>query len=166
MPGSYSHQGVQFVIPDGWAVVEDDVDEVIRAITVDTPSNGYCMIDVYKAVQAPDLSQYIDNQLRHFVKALPFGYKVVEGPLTVEEKGSHQGTEVPGLVVNLVIRTLLRQRLPDSSAYYRVELGPYTALCSLRCPADSYEQLRPGFGMLLDSLSVQRAIATGAGTGE
>jgi len=159
MPGSYSHQGVQFVIPDGWTVEEDDLDEVIRAITVDTPSEGYCMIDIYKTAQSPDLSRYIDNQLKHFVAALPLGYKVIEGPFKAEERASHQGTEVVGLVVNLVIRSLLRRRIPDSNVFYRVELGSYTALCSLRCPADAYQQLRAGFGELLEGFSVQQAVA-------
>jgi hypothetical protein len=152
---------VQFVIPDDWTVQEDDLDVVIRAITVDTPSEGYCMIDIYKAAQAPDLSRYIDNQLKHFVEALPLGFKVIEGPFKAEERASRHGTEVVGLAVNLVIRSLLRRRVPDSSAFYRVELGSYTALCSLRCPADAYPQLRPGFGERLESFSVQQAVTVG-----
>jgi len=99
--------------------------------------------------------------LKHYFKALHFGYKVIEGPFQVEEMASHQGQEIVGLLVTLVIRSLRRRRIPDSNVFYRVECGSYTGLCSLRCPSDSYQQLRWGFGELLDSFSVQQAAAVG-----
>lgn len=149
---SYSQKGLQFHYPEEWQVMEDDFDEVIRAITVETPLEGLCMLDLYRTEQAPPLDSYIENQIQHFEETLPFGFKIVEGPTNSSEKASHQGREITGVTVKSTIRTLFRQRIPDVNSFYRIALGDYVGMCSLRCSGDAFSELRPGFLQFLESL--------------
>jgi hypothetical protein len=156
VPSRYSQKGIHFMVPDGWTVSDDSLDEVLRAITLEAPPHvGSCMVDLYKAEQAPQLNKYIQNQIRHFAEALPFGFKIIEGPHNAVEKARHQGREVLGTTVRLVIRSLWFTRSREVSSFFRIELGSHTAMCSLRCDDDEVSYLRPGFEELLESLHAQ-----------
>ena len=151
MPSHYSRTGVTFLVPDGWKVSEDDLDGVVRGITLNTPSNGSCMVDLYRTEQAPLLDKYIKTQIRHFAEALAFGFKIVEGPHSSVEKARHQSHEVLGTTVRYVIRSLWLTRSRYTDSYFRLELGSHTAMCSLRCADDEVSLLRPGFKEILES---------------
>jgi hypothetical protein len=90
----YSNNGVTFSVPETWEVVEDDSDEVIRAITLECPNDGIYMIDIYNKDQAPLIDKYINNQWGFFIKKLPFGNRLIEGTFKSPDKSRHMGKEI------------------------------------------------------------------------
>ena len=155
MPSLYSQKGIHFVVPDGWTVAEDDLDEVVRGITLDTSSYGSCMVDLYRAEQVPPLDEYVQNQMKHFAEALPFGFRIVEGPQCSVGKARHQGREILGTTVKFVTRSLLLQRERHIDSFFSLELGSHAAVCSLRCTEDEVSLLRPAFEVFLESFNAQ-----------
>lgn len=155
MPSAYSLQGVQFDIPDLWSVSEDDCDKTIRAITLETPFEATCMIDLYKKEHAPSLDWYIDNQIKYFIKALPFGYKIVEGPKKSLDRALRRGQEIFGHTVKMKIRTIFFSRTDDFNYFYHIELERYSAMISLRGPEHAMSELRSGFLCVLDSFHAE-----------
>ena len=156
VPSSYSCKGIQFTIPDDWKVVEDDLDEVIRAITIDASPGGYCMIDLYRSDQAPSLDGYIEGQLVHYKKALPGRLRMVGEPLKAPEQTVRRGQDIEGVRVRLDIRGILA-RHPDLNSFFRIELGEHTGMFSLRCPEGEFETLRPKFHALIETFESRRS---------
>ncbi len=152
MPSYYSLQGIHFTVPDGWVVSEDDLNETVRGITLGPPTHGACMVDLYRAEQAPPLDKYIQKQVRQFAEALPVGFKVVDGPHSSIEKARHQGGEVLGTTVKLVIRSWWLTRSHSIDSYFRLELGSQIAMCSLRSDQEDVSTLRPAFEEFLESI--------------
>ncbi|HXJ17787.1 MAG TPA: hypothetical protein VNM68_11415 [Candidatus Polarisedimenticolia bacterium] len=147
---------MHFIVPNDWNVVEDDLNEVIRAITLETPLDGFCMLDLYKLEQAPTLDGYIDNQMECFLEALPFGFRMVDGPNKSRERARHEGREVFGVTVKSIIRSLFLRRHSDANSFFRIESDGYVGMCSLRCSGDSFLALRPGFLQLLESFRAEQ----------
>lgn len=153
MSWRYSQRDVEFVVPDGWIVSEDDFDEVIRAITLGP--EGECMVDLYKSEQAPTLEAYVENQTKHFLKALPRNLQIVDGPQRSTEVARHGGLRVEGVKLQFAIRSKTsRNECGDMNCFYRLDFGRYTAMCSLRCSDDEYAALRAGFVEFLESFHV------------
>lgn len=154
MTNRYSQGGVGFVVPDGWAVSEDDLDDVIRAITLGP--DGECMVDIYKSEQAPTLEAYVENQIKHYLNALPREFQVIAGPSHSLEAARHCDRNVEGVRVQFVFRSRTsRIEHGDINSFYRLEVGRFTAMCSLRCSDDEYSALRPGFDKFLESFDVE-----------
>lgn len=147
---SYSEKGVTFSVPNGWEVVDDDFDEVIRAITLGCPNGGYYMIDVYNREQAPNINKYIDRQIAYFAKELPFGFKIVDGPTSTPEKSLHNGKEVAGVHVSFKVRTRLLQRIEYMNSFYRIETGARTSMISCQYLTEFHSESRAGFEELLE----------------
>ena len=153
MSWRYSQRDVEFVVPDGWIVSEDDFDEVIRAITLGP--EGECMVDLYKSEQAPTLEAYVENQTRHYLNALPRDFQIVAEPLRSAVVARHRGLQVEGVKLQFAIRSKTsRIEYGDVNCFYRLDGGRYTAMCSLRCSDDEYAALRAGFEEFLESFHV------------
>lgn len=156
MPTAYAIRGIRFKVPDTWGEVDDDLDETIRSITIDAPSGGYCMLDLYQVEQAPSLDRYIENQIEHYLRALPRGYRIVGKPVRSTETAVHRGREVKGERVWLDVRTFWN-RHPDLNSFFRLDLGRLTGLCSLRCPEEEFDRNRVRFGEFLESLESEES---------
>lgn len=151
MQAMYSEKGVAFSVPKGWKVVEDDFDEVIRAISLECPNGGYYMIDVYKREQAPYIDKYIDRQFDYFVSELPFGFKIVDGPVRTTEKSLHKGEEVLGVRIAFKVRTLLWQQIEYINCFYRIETGARASMISCHCTSELHSNSRREFAELLEN---------------
>lgn len=136
----YSSNRVFFTFPDTWKVIEDDFDETIRAITLECPNGGLYMIDIYNTEQAPTIESYISRQLGCFVKELPMGNKLIEGPFKEPEKAINRGIEILGVRLEFIVSTLLRNRIKYINRFYKVEQGVKTGLISSQFAIEESEK--------------------------
>jgi len=119
----YQHNGVHFDFPEFWEVVDDDGDDIIRAITVECPNNGYYTMDIYNSGQVPSLGSYIKNSLEYFINELPFGYKVIDEPIQTVEKATFKKSGVEGISLAFTVRTLFRKKINYIHSYFIIDSG-------------------------------------------
>jgi hypothetical protein len=150
----YQHNGVCFEVPESWEVVGDDGDDIIRAITVECPNEGYYSIDIYNSEQAPSIENYIERSLTYFTKELPIGFKIIDKPIQSIEKFVSQNLEVEGVKLEFTVRTLFRQKVKYINSYFRVLSGVKTSLISGQYLAKYSNESQAGFNQILSSYSL------------
>ncbi|ACJ30880.1 hypothetical protein swp_4225 [Shewanella piezotolerans WP3] len=149
----YQHNGVCFEYPDSWEVIDDDNDDLIRAITIECPNEGYYTIDIYNSEQAPSIENYIERSLKYFIKELPFGFKMLSEPSQDVERTIHQKSEIEGLKLEFIIRTLFRHKIKYINSYFRVQSGSKISHISGQFLAEHEVDSVAGFNKIIASYS-------------
>ncbi len=147
----YQHNGVCFEFPESWEVVDDDGDDIIRAITVECPNEGYYSMDIYQSEQAPSIENYIERSLKYFTKELPFGFKIIDKPTRSIEKLVSQNSEIEGVKLEFTVRTLFRQKIKYINSYFRVCSNTKTSLISGQYLAEHSSESKAGFDKIVSS---------------
>ena len=150
----YQHDGVCFEFPESWEVVDDDGDDIIRAITVECPNEGYYSMDIYNSDQAPSIENYIERSLKYFAKELPFGFKIINEPTQSIEKAISENSEIEGVKLEFTVRTLFRQKIKYINSYFRVNSGAKTSLISGQYLAEHSDESKAGFNKIVSSFSL------------
>ena len=145
----YQHNGVCFEFPESWEVVDDDGDDIIRAITVECPNEGYYSIDIYQFEQAPSIENYIERSLKYFTKELPFGFKIIDEPTRSIEKLISQNSEIEGVKLEFTVRTLFRQKIKYINSYFRVCSNTKTSFISGQYLAEHSSESKAGFDKIV-----------------
>ena len=151
---AYQKHGVNFCVPENWATVEDDLDETIRAITIECPNDGIYMIDIYNSYQAPSLENYIQKSMAHFKNELPLGSKIIDGPHRNVEKCINQEVETLGVRFDFIIRTLFRQQIQYLCSYFRVESENKVSFLSSQYTFENKASSQNGFDKIVSSYRV------------
>ncbi len=126
----YQHNGVYFEFPESWEIIDDDGDDIVRAISVECPNEGYYSMDIYNSEQAPSLENYIEHSLKYFNKELPFGFKIINESTKHIEKAIYHASEIEGLQLEFTVRTLFRKKINYICRYFRVNSGRKVSLIS------------------------------------
>ena len=147
----YKHNGVYFDFPESWEVVDDDGDDIIRAITIECPNNGFYTMDIYNSAQAPSIEKYITGALKYFTKELPFGCKVINESTQQVEKAIYQNLEIEGLRVEFTVRTLFRKKNRYINSYFSVHSGNKVSIISSQYPVENAVKSQSGFNKILAS---------------
>ena len=150
----YQHNGVCFEFPENWKVVDDDGDDIIRAITIECPNDGYYTMDIYNSELAPSIEIYIDQSLKYIIKELPFGFKVIDVPIQSVEKAIYQNSEIEGLKLEFTIRTLFRKKIKYINSYFRVSSGKKVSFISGQYLAKDAVESKSGFNKIVASYSL------------
>jgi hypothetical protein len=150
----YQHNGVCFEFPESWEVVDDDGDDIIRAITVECPNEGYYSMDIYNSEQAPSIDNYIERSLKYFTKELPFGFKIIEEPTRTIEKLITSSSEIEGVKLEFTVRTLFFQKVNYINTYFRICSNSKTSLISGQYLAEHCHESKAGFDKIVASYSL------------
>ncbi|MEW6984532.1 hypothetical protein AAD001_17965 [Colwelliaceae bacterium 6471] len=150
----YQHNGVCFEFPESWEVVDDDGDDIIRAITVECPNEGYYSIDIYRSEQAPSIESYIERSLKYFTEELPFGFKIIDKPTQSIEKVTLQDLEIEGITLEFTVRTLFRQKVKYINSYFKVISGSKASLISGQYLEENSSESKAGFNKIVSSYSL------------
>ncbi|WP_441004609.1 hypothetical protein [Pseudocolwellia agarivorans] len=150
----YQHNGVCFEFPESWEVVDDDGDDIIRAITVECPNEGYYSMDIYNSEQAPSIDNYIERSLKYFTKELPFGFKIIDKPTRSVEKLISHNSEFEGIKLEFTVRTLFRQKVKYINRYFRVSSNTKTSLISGQYLVEHSSESEAGFDKIVSSYSL------------
>ncbi len=150
----YQHNGVCFEFPESWEVVDDDGDDIIRAINVECPNEGYYTMDIYNSEQAPSIENYIERSLKYFKKELPFGFKIIETPTQSIEKVTYQNSEIEGVKLEFTVRSLFLQKVKYINSYFRVNSGTKTSLISGQYLEEHSSESKVGFDKIISSYSL------------
>ncbi len=149
----YQHNGVCFEFPESWKVVDDDHD-IIRAITVECPNEGYYSMDIYNSEQAPSIENYIERSLKHFTKELPFGFKIIDEPTRSIEKLISRNSKIEGVKLEFTVSTLFRQKVKYINRYFRVCSNTKTSLISGQYLVEHSSESEAGFDKIVSSYSL------------
>jgi len=150
----YQHNGVYFDFPEFWEVVDDDGDDIIRAITVECPNNGYYTMDIYNSGQVPSIDTFIKNSLEYFINELPFGYKVIDEPIQTVEKAIFKKSEIEGISLAFTVRTLFRKKINYIHSYFIVNSGVKVSILSGQYPAVTAIDSKAGFHKIVASYNL------------
>ncbi|GLX76671.1 hypothetical protein tinsulaeT_00110 [Thalassotalea insulae] len=150
----YQHDGVCFEFPELWEVTDDDGDEIIRAINIECPNDGYYSIDIYNLEQAPSLESYIERSLKYFINELPFHCKIKGQPIREIEHAVNQNTETEGLKLKFTVRAFFILKIGYINSYFRVVSGNKVSFISSQYPNESAVESEDGFNKILSSYTI------------
>ncbi|XPF95259.1 hypothetical protein ACM9HF_04395 [Colwellia sp. RE-S-Sl-9] len=149
----YANHGLKFNLPEKWQVVDDDIEEPIRAVTIECDESGSCWSDIYQAHQAPEISQYINKQVQHFVNELPDGYEV-DGEIKTERLNiKHSHNEYQGFLLMFNVSIPSGESIGYENMYFKLNTGEKVSMLSSQYTEDERSPILDGIKIILESYS-------------
>jgi hypothetical protein len=145
----YENNGVCFEHPESWVVVDDDGDDIIRAITIECPNGGYYSIDIYKLNHAPSLDSYIESSMKHFAQDLPVLCNMVGSPSRKLAKAVNKNTELEGLRLTFTVRSFFFIKTEYIKSYFKIISENKVSFISSQYSSDT--DSGAGFNQMLSS---------------
>jgi hypothetical protein len=111
MPGVYERFGVKFLYPENWQVVEEEVDQWPKSVSVVSPQGAFLTLFIYEeGVNVPEL-------VREAVAAMEQEYQDIESDEIAEPNdGADYGYNLDFYCLDLVITAQIRGALLPGTA--------------------------------------------------
>lgn len=111
MPGVYDKFGVKFLYPDNWQIVEEEVDDWPKSVTVQSPDGAFFSLYIYEG------SVNLRDLVREAVEAMKQEYEDIETEEILQPTdGSDYGYNLDFYCLDLVISAQIRGALVPSKA--------------------------------------------------
>ena len=151
-PVFYSSNGIAFSHPGNWTVTEDEQQEDVRFIIIESPGNALVMAQIYSIQDAVSLKEYAEWFSSEVVK---------ETPIADTSVGKFEqfntllnGTRLTGMRQNFSI-ALLGIDVPHTAEYYRIEKNNRVAFLISQTATEDMDKVDKGFEQLIGSFSIQ-----------
>ena len=152
IPVSYNKKGVNFSYPSNWKITEDDEQNDIRYVLLESPGNAIFIIQVYLSEDAVSIREYAEWFSEEAIKETPI-FERTEGSFT-KVKAIVDGKEVPGLRQDFSIN-VFSLPVPHVSEYYRIEKGNKVAFLISQAAEDDLKYEAEGFELLIKSFQIK-----------
>ena len=149
-PQRYGGGGVIFKYPGNWSVTEDGgkVSEgEVRYLFLETAGDNFVSIQIFRATEASELSEYTQINSRLLAEEIPLGSYSASTFSDMEDK---DGIEV---IEEHLEMTVFGESIPYKRVYSRKRIGDTIAFIILQVTIEEYEMVIGGFDQILESLS-------------
>ena len=149
-PQRYDGGGVIFKYPGNWSVTEDggEVSEgEVRYLFLETAGDNFVSIQIFRATEASELSEYTQINSRLLAEEIPLGSY---GASTFSDMEDKDGIEV---IEEHLEMTVFGESIPYKRVYSRKRIGDTIAFIILQVTIEEYEMVIGGFDQILESLS-------------
>lgn len=151
-PQKYDGGGVIFKYPINWSITEDGgkVSEgEVRYLFLATAGGNFVSIQIFRATEASELSEYAQINSRLLAEEISFGSYGASTFSGIKEKG---GIEVINEHLNYLLNGA---NIPYKRVYCRKRIGDTIAFITLQVTTEEYEMVSGGFDQILESLSYE-----------
>jgi hypothetical protein len=113
MPASYQKNGLRFMYPENWQLVDDDVHSIPRIVSLQAPSGAFWSVDIHPF--SVDLGELMEA----FVETLRAEYRDIEFQTATEPIGAEDsiGYDVQFYCLDYVVAAQIRGIRHGHAAY-------------------------------------------------
>lgn len=148
----YNKEGVSFNLPGNWAVTEDEEDDGIRYLFVETPGDALVVIHVFANIdEAPRLEDYADFFVQESMNNMPVGSRsrglITEIHKTLGDKAFHGYR-------NAFTATFVGQEYPHTVEFFSVSSSDRSAYLTTQVADEDLPKVEKGFEQIISSFAL------------
>lgn len=151
-PVLYSKDGVSFNMPGNWQVTEDEQEEDIRYLFIETPGDALMVIHVFGATnEAPRLEEYTEFFIRESMNNMPIASRDMGATGAISKILNDQ--EFTGFR-NEFTASFLGQQVPHTVEFFSVNTEARIAYLTTQVATEDLEKVEKGFEQILASFAL------------
>ncbi|MCB1168977.1 MAG: hypothetical protein KDK25_01515 [Leptospiraceae bacterium] len=145
----YSNAGIKFKYPGNWRISEEDTNNHSHYLIVHTNRDGILTMHQFKGGFSPTLNQFADTMTGYYIEEM--GEEFVKELKAEPSELSISNKSMPAIAETHTIEDQ-GQRLPMVRYYSRLDDPAGWIYISFQSPADSFQEEKPGFQLILDTV--------------
>ena len=145
---TYMKNGVSFMLPGNWKVVDDFTEEGFRYIDIATSSDAVAGISVFSNGATISLEDYVDLIIDSFNEMLPVGSRNRGEILALKADNKRNVAKV---IRNKFAITLASVEVPHTADFFQMKTNSDLVIIFTQTPDDDKELVQKGFDQLIHS---------------
>ena len=150
-PHRYSKDGVSFLYPGNWNVVDDIAVAGIKYLTIESPGDAIFIVQVYSAEARETLNEFVEGFSKGFQEELPVGTVGASSTSGIKRVG--KAGELIGIRQNVEI-LFLGENVPHVRDFFVVEGSGRVAYLVGQSAEEDFEKTEPAFEQIIKSFEL------------
>jgi hypothetical protein len=138
MPAVYEHRGIRFLYPDNWSLMDEEIEDWPRSVTVQSEHTAFLSIHAYPARQA--IEPLIDQVIESIREVYP-ELEVLEADDVVGDTAT-SGVDICFFYLDLLVEAKVRA----------LKTPTYTLVWHYQAESREFEEVEPVFNAMVTSL--------------
>ncbi|MCG8526206.1 MAG: DUF4720 domain-containing protein [Opitutales bacterium] len=145
-PKSYSNLGIQFEYPKNWKITEDEQDDFVRYLFIESPGDAIVILQIYGKEDKLDLENFAHDFSDNAKNELPIG---VFSDSTFEVTGDY-------LEEKFTI-SLLNESVPHRRKYALRDYNEQICFIVFQVAEEDLDKTNPGFDLIIKTLKYEKS---------